>query len=469
MSDYACYHRFGGRIVLLGHGSVGQAVLPLLLRHIDVAPRRITIVKPGSAGLQSALEQGVAVKAARITRDNLREVLAPLLGEGDFLVNLSVDVGSVALMAFCLERRALYIDASTEPWEGKNSEPGQALAERTNYHLREHALALRLHGDSRATALITMGANPGLVSLLLKRALLQLAGPGAVTPADRAGWAALAQQLDVRVIHIAERDSQVRSARKQPDEFVNTWSIDGFVGEALQPAELGWGTHERHFPADAERHDSGCRAAIFLKRPGAATRVRSWTPLAGPYHGFLVTHAESISIADHLTVGDPRDPVYRPTVHYAYHPCDDTLLSLHELAGRQWRLQRRKTLMRDDITAGRDELGVLLMGPRIGAYWHGSQLTIDEARALYPCNSATSLQVAAPILAGMVWAMKNPERGVVEPDDLPHDELLPMIDPCLGRVVGVQGDWTPLEGRSGVFPECVDHEDPWQFSNFRVT
>ena len=52
---------------------------------------------------------------------------------------------------------------------------------------------------------------------------------------------------------------------------------------------------------DARRHAFGCDSAIYLQRPGAATRVRSWTPLEGPFHGFLVTHNESISIADYLT------------------------------------------------------------------------------------------------------------------------------------------------------------------------
>jgi homospermidine synthase len=105
------------------------------------------------------------------------------------------------------------------------------------------------------------------------------------------------------------------------------------ISEGLQPAELGWGSHERHFPADAMRHKSGCRASIYLKRPGAGTRVRSWAPWAGAFHGFLVTHSESISIADYLSLGDGNEPDYRPTVHYAYHPCDDAVLSLHEMAG----------------------------------------------------------------------------------------------------------------------------------------
>ena len=37
--------------------------------------------------------------------------------------------------------------------------------------------------------------------------------------------------------------------------------------------------------ADGHRHGYGCDSAIHLARPGAATRVRSWTPLQGPYHG----------------------------------------------------------------------------------------------------------------------------------------------------------------------------------------
>src|ERR1700758_1557151 len=152
----------------------------------------------------------------------------------------------------------------------------------------------------------------------------------------------------------ASRGTQVTSFPKAVGEFVNTWSIDGFVSEGSQPAELGWGTHERHFPADGRRHDFGCGAAIYLLRPGASTRMRSWTPLEGPYHGFLITHGESISIADYFTLRQGERVAYRPTVHYAYHPCDDAVLSIHELAGKNWHLQTRKRILMDEITQGID-------------------------------------------------------------------------------------------------------------------
>ncbi len=317
---------------------------------------------------------------------------------------------------------------------------------------------------------ITHGANPGLVSHFVKQALINVARDGGIggVPASRHDWAQLAERLGVKAIHIAERDTQVSTIPKQPGEFVNTWSIDGFVSEGSQPAELGWGTHERHFPSDGRRHDFGSGAAIYLLRPGAATRVRSWTPLEGAYHGFLITHAESISIADYLTVRHGDQVRNRPTCHYAYHPCDDAVLSLHEFAGKNFRLQDRKRLMMEEITAGIDELGVLLMGPANGVYWYGSRLSIAEARRVAPHNNATSLQVTAAVLAGMIWALEHPREGIVEPEELDFERVLEVARPYLGDLVGVCGDWTPLQGREKLFPEDLDRDDPWQFKNIRV-
>ncbi|HEY3912708.1 MAG TPA: saccharopine dehydrogenase C-terminal domain-containing protein [Stellaceae bacterium] len=462
---------FPGRLVMVGFGSIGQGVLPLLLRHLEIEPARVSIVTAEARGREIAAEYGVDFAEAALTRENYRGVLASRIADGDFLLNLSVDVSSTALIELCQDRGALYLDTCIEPWPGGYTDPSLPPSARSNYALRESALALRRRFPHGPTAVVTHGANPGLVSHFVKQALLDLAGDlgiAGVMPESRAGWARLAQRLGIKAIHIAERDTQVASIAKAPGEFVNTWSIDGFVSEGSQPAELGWGTHERHFPADAGRHDFGSRAAIYLTRPGAATKVRSWTPLEGPYHGFLITHGESISIADFLTVAEGGDVRYRPTCHYAYHPCDDAVLSLHEFAGRNWRVQQRKRLLMDEITHGIDELGVLLMGSPRGVYWYGSRLTIEEARRVVPHNNATSLQVTAAVLGGLVWALENPRAGVVEPEDLDFARVLDIARPYLGEITGAYGDWTPLDGRERLFGEDLDRDDPWQFKNIRV-
>jgi homospermidine synthase len=471
MSAHEVHVKFAGKIIMVGFGSIGQGVLPLILRHIGTSADRITIVTAEDRGNSEAAEFGVKFVKTALTRENYRKVLEPLVGAGDFLLNLSVDVSSVALVQLARERGALYLDTCVEPWAGGYTDPKMSVETRSNYIMRLEALKLRDDSKKSPTAVLTHGANPGLVSHLVKQALLNIAkdtGVKAKTPATRAEWAMLAKQLGIKVIHIAERDTQVANVPKELNEFVNTWSVDGFVSEGAQPAELGWGTHEKHFPADGGRHASGSGCAIYLKRPGASTRVRTWAPSAGPFHGFLITHSEAISLADYYTVMDGDRVAYRPTSHYAYHPSDNAVLSVHEFAGRNWHLQDRKRIMLKEITQGIDELGVLLAGHSKNAYWYGSQLSISEARQLAPYNSATSLQVTSAALAGMIWAMENPQRGIVEPDDMDFERPLEICMPYLGTVVGKYTDWTPLYQRGELFDEDLDTSDPWQFKNIRV-
>jgi homospermidine synthase len=461
---------FNGHLLMLGCGSIGQGVLPLILRHIDMPKENISILTADRRGSAVAAQYGIAEEIVTITRDNYRDELTPRLRKGDFLLNLSVDISSVALVELCRALGVLYLDTCIEPWAGGYTDLSLTPSQRSNYALRETALAL-MDNPTAPTAVIAHGANPGLVSHFVKQALLNLAadtGFATAVPADRAAWGELAQGLGVKVIHIAERDTQVANIAKQRGEFVNTWSIDGFIGEGCQPAELGWGTHESALPADGRHHEFGCDAAIYLQRPGASTRVRSWTPKEGPFHGFLITHNEAISIADYFTLRDAGAVTYRPTVHYAYHPCDDAVLSIHELAGKNWEAQTSQRLMQDEIVSGIDELGVLLMGHARGAYWYGSQLSIEAARALCPHNNATSLQVTAAVLGGVVWAMENPRAGVVEADQISHARVLEIALPYLGQMAGEYSDWTPLVERGVLFAEAVDASDPWQFKNFRV-
>ena len=471
MSEHEVHVTFAGKIVFVGFGSIGQGVLPLILRHIGTSADRITIVTAEAKGRAEAEHFGVKFVQAALRPDNYRQILEPLLAAGDFLLNLSVDVSSVDLIRLARERGALYLDTCIEPWAGGYTDGKVSVEARSNYAMRLTALALRAGAPNAPTAVLTHGANPGLVSHLVKQGLLNIAadtGVDAGKPSTREEWARLAQTLGIKVIHIAERDSQVANIPKAANEFVNTWSVDGFVSEGAQPAELGWGTHERHFPVDGGRHSQGSGCAIYLNRPGASTRVRTWTPEAGHFHGFLITHSEAISLADYYTVSEGGRVVYRPTAHYAYHPSDAAVLSVHEFAGRNWHLQDRKRIMLDEITGGIDELGVLLAGHRKNAYWYGSQLSIGEARGLAPYNSATSLQVTVAALSGMIWAMENPRRGIVEPDEMDFERPLAICRPYLGKLVGRYTDWTPLYQRAELFAEDLDTTDPWQFKNVRV-
>ena len=476
MPHWPRHGRIAGPIVMIGLGSIGKGTLPLIERHFEFDQERFVVIDPNDADRKLLDERGVRFVHLGLTRENYRDALKKYLtaGEGQgFCVNLSVDTSSLDIMRYCRELGALYVDTVVEPWPGFYFDKSLGPEARTNYALRETVLDERRRNPAGPTAVSCCGANPGMVSWFVKQALVNLAhdlGDKGSEPKSKEEWARLAQRLGVKGVHIAERDTQRARQPKPRNVFVNTWSVEGFLSEGMQPAELGWGTHEKWTPANAGFHKSGCGAAIYLNQPGANTRVRSWTPTARAQFGFLVTHNESISIADYYTVrNDKGEALYRPTCHYSYHPCDDAVLSLHELFGRAGEVQSAHHILGEaEILDGVDELGVLLYGHARNAYWFGSQLSVEETRALAPYQNATGMQVSSAVLAGMVWALENPNSGIVEADELDFRRCLEIQLPYLGPVIGAYTDWTPLVGRPGFFPEDIDERDPWQFRNVLV-
>jgi homospermidine synthase len=480
---------FGGRVLILGCGSVSQCLQPLLLRHFEMDFRKLTIMDfaDNRHTIPDTLAAGASYVQERITPDNLAVTLGRYLGSGDLLIDLAWNIDCGEIMQWCHDHHVLYINTSVELWDPYDDAAHVHPTDRTLYvrhmALRERAKHWNKNG---ATGVVEHGANPGLVSHWTKVALEDITHTllGQVTLSaerraelesalDGADYARLAMLTGTKVIHISERDTQISNQPKRVGEFVNTWSVEGLREEGVAPAELGWGTHERRLPAGAQKHSYGPGNQICLSQMGMHTWVRSWVPLGGEIIGMVIRHGEAFTISDHLTVRDGIKPVYRPTVHYAYLPTDAAIASLHEFKMNNYILQPDLRIMNDEITEGRDELGVLLLGHDLTGWWVGSQLTIEASRALVPHQSATTLQVAASVLGALFWMIRNPEKGLCVPDDLPHREVLEIANPYLGNCPSIQTDWTPLKNRVdlyGLYGEArpVD-EDVWQFDTFRVT
>lgn len=76
-------------------------MLPLILRYIDMPHQHIHILTADDCGMEEVKACGVDVTIAPVTRDNCHDLLIPMVGAGDFLLNLSVDVPPVALIKLC--------------------------------------------------------------------------------------------------------------------------------------------------------------------------------------------------------------------------------------------------------------------------------------------------------------------------------------------------------------------------------
>ena len=282
MTHWPRHGRITGPIVMIGFGSIGKGTLPLIERHFEFDPDRFVVIDPNDSDRKLLDDRGVRFVHEGLTRDNYREVLTKYLTAGSgqgFCVNLSVDTSSLDLMRHCRELGALYVDTVVEPWPGFYYDKSLGNDARTNYALRETVLAERRKNPGGSTAVSCCGANPGMVSWLVKQALVNLAkdlGDKAPEPKSKEEWARLAQRLGVKGVHIAERDTQRAKSPKPRNVFVNTWSIEGFLSEGMQPAELGWGAMR-----------NGRRPTRAITRPAAARRSTSTSPapIRGCAHG----------------------------------------------------------------------------------------------------------------------------------------------------------------------------------------
>jgi homospermidine synthase len=477
-----------GRLLVIGCGSVSQCTLPLLLKEVDVPPSSITVLDmvDNRDRIADTLAAGVRYEIGQITPDNLDAELSRHVGPGDICLDLAWNIDTCTIVDWCRSHGVRYLNTSTELWDPYEDAATTHPRDRTLYvrHMALRRMIARW-GDNRGpSAVVEHGANPGLVSHFTKQALEEIAA--LALKQGRAGEAAsavesalaelryadLAHQLGVKVIHISERDTQITDRPKQVNEFVNTWSIEGFYEEGIAPAEMGWGTHEKRMPPHAFQHaGDGPGNQICLAQMACKTWVRSWVP-CGEIVGMVIRHGEAFTICDHLTVWHDGRPAYRPTVHYAYCPADVAVLSMVELEMRQFDLQSRQRIMGDEIVSGEDQLGVLLMGHPYTAWWTGSLLSIEETRALVPHQNATTLQVAASILGAVKWMIGAPSEGLRVPDELPWRTVMDVAYPYLGTCWSGPVDWDPLRTRPGHFDayngRAYDRDDLWQFTNFLV-
>lgn len=475
--------KFGNNVLIIGYGSVSQCTLPLLLKHIDIPYSKITVMdfEDKREKLKKFIDKGIRFARKKIDIDNLGAMLDKYAGKDSLIIDLAWNIDACDILKWCHDNNALYVNTSVEQWDPVAGIETQTPYEKSLYFRQMRLLALSKDWKDSPTAVVDHGANPGLISHFTKQALMDISDM-LISDKKISGkelgdirdyrknhdFPHLAEALQVKVIHCSERDTQVTNRPKEVDEFVGTWSIEGLREEGIAPAEMGWGTHEKELPRLAHTPPHGPKNQIFLAQMGMNTFVRSWVP-EEEIVGMIIRHGEAFGISERLTVWDNGKPRYRPTVHYAYMPCHETLASLWELKGRGYHMQPKMRIMSDEIIKGEDKLGALLMGHRYNSWWTGSILDIEEARRLNPGQNATTIQVALGVITAILWMLENPRKGICLPDDLPHDKALKVAKPYLGKFVSQPYDWTPLKNRRVAFKENPDSKhdrDPWQFKNF---
>lgn len=468
------FRKFDNTILIIGNGSVSQSFKCLLFKHIDVAYKNVTIIDCCyNKNLEPWIKLGVNFMLINITKNNYEKILSTTTKDGGLVIDLSFGIETSAMIKWCMHNNRMYLSTALETWEEtetdvdpKTEDEKVSLMKKITLsyqHKKIYDLQKEL-SEYKTTCLINMGANPGLISLFVKRGLIDFAKHLNLKYVEN-DFNLLSKQLEIETIHISEIDTQISSISKPIDEFVNTWSIEAFHEEGFSYSEINFGSHEKNIPKGIKPYNIEFPNIYFLKQFGFNNVMCSYVP-DEQYHGLVITHSEVIELGNYLSSKN-----YSPTIQFIYSPCPDAWNSLREIKPKNYKLPSKKRILMDDIISGSERMGCLLMSKSYGAFWTGSILDINQVRDIMPKGSnCTVMQVAAGVLAGVCWMLGNKNMGICQPCDLDQEYVLKIAKLYLGDFISMPVKWTPLRDRINWYHEedKPDKEDIWQFKNFFI-
>ena len=372
-----------------------------------------------------------------VTKYNFKGAYEKLLNKGDALLDFSEGTGNIDSLKWCLDHGVHYLSTSSAYWEEDDDDEATSYA---NF-LKLKDLSKK-HQSGSISSVIEIGANPGLVSLFVKRCLREIVGLGANSSETVVNdeliaandYAHLAKHLGLETIIISDLDTlSTNGNNDHEDELANTWSPVGLYEGAVSYIELHLGTS---FNID----DLAGKIMVHNKQDGYTklnirgidTLEKTYAP-SGYFYGSIITHEEALSIGTHLTLhNDKGERVYSPTVYFSYRPSEKAFNDLQKVRLKNYEKPKTFIKLTNELLTGGEYLGVILTGEKLGSYYFGTSLDIEGLRQNYPEETPTILQVTATAVSAFKWIIANPKTGLLFPEDLPEDFILEEAKKYLG-------------------------------------
>ena len=438
------------RIFQIGLGGIGGNILEFYMRHLTFKSGNIIACDKQKNVCDEFIGKydGVKIHNINVIKQNYKEVYSRFLKRGDMLVDLGYYVDTSDTIKWCKDNGVCFVNAAVEEWENTSSNnlqyPKNDARTYTLYHRQMLIQEETKDWKDTSTAILTIGANPGVVSYLSKIGMVHwvnylkkinskwkgLNKALRIINTKPINYPELSKLMNIQVIQIAEKDTLRQSIPRKQGEFICTWSPQGFIEEGIATAELGWGTHETMTEKDgALGYKKGPKNQVCFPKRGVDTLVESYVP-SGNYVGFLVRHEEAFSISDYLTVKKDGE-IYRPTVYYAYYPCSDAVASVYEMRSNGYKQPDSLRLPKKELIDGLDELGCFMLSgnKELGSWWIGTVQSVKDANELCPGQSPTTLVVTAGVFTGILYALKHPNLGVIHPEEMNVEESLDITLP----------------------------------------
>lgn len=468
--------QYDGHIYMIGFGSIGKPILYMILKLTSINGKNVTVICKEEEIRGTAYFKQFNVNFLNKTKvdENSYKTIFANIKKNDIIVDCAYDISTQDMMNMCQEKECHYINSCIEFWEYKN------IHDPIKYSLYYKHVALEELNKSfkskKFNAILSMGCNPGNVSIWTKLGLEKLAEHYGIDITNLS-YAEISEKIGVQVIHISERDTQTTVKPKKVNEYCNTWSSDSeaFYEESLGCIEASWGTHEKGDQSDNLVKNKNEQFAI-LNRLCINTIAQSIVPEYGRYFGYVIRHDESNTIGKYLQLENNGKIIYKPSVYYVYHPCDAAKISVEELKERNFNYQDNWRLLTDDLTDdGKDILGLTFYLKNKEVFWIGSLLNVKEAREIYNNEfnefiNATNVQVVGGYLSGILHIIdlikENTYNGVMFPEDLPHKKIWKSSEPFFGEFKFQKIDNFKLFKYKKGFTDNNEYTTDWQFDNF---
>jgi homospermidine synthase len=452
-------------IVIWGFGPVGTALLELFTL-ISTKPHRIFIFEPNHLRKSVALliNRNVTFITEKITGKTINKQMNPILKQSNNEPILLYDVTSgtdtlqflkwVESTQKASKKPIFYINTSFESTSPSVDIQNTKRQDIINHStVGQHRTALYKMDKPLFTCVVEAGMNPGLISHFSKDGILKLyqqqfgnrIDPGTMT------YAKMAQLLNINAVLCTEKDTQEPIIPRKSGEFVNTWSVLGFLSEGDEVVQIG-----NHLPVTdqitnipslqklqpiyyRQKTAPEYNCSRIYRQSGFNTLSRSVVP-SGKIEGYVIPHGESDTLACYLTEKTNQKPTYRPFTYYVYQPCPSAIESIKEHLNDPSKDLTIRTLYGPDIKPhGKDEVGALIDVGTKGKWWYGTILSIEQTKALgFVFSGPTAVQVASSLYATALWILSNPinqKRGLLFPEQLNSQFILEKSKPFLGDIV----------------------------------
>jgi homospermidine synthase len=448
------------KLIMLGYGAVAKCTLHYLSRYITISEDRIYLIDQSKDAFYGPNIEHVHRMIVTLDVTTFMPLLDMIgVNEGDIVIDLTFSTPTYHFIHVCALLGLHYVNTSIE--DGSDTFRGSSIHHQQ--FIVENMLSTM---QLRSCILTECGQNPGLIQHYVLYALNKLYQEYA--PDDPNRDKEFRKEVLTEMIHtyqigsilMSERDQLITNRIMKPGVLYNTWSVGGFLSEALDPAEVVRGSnnpyiqpifhtsdlHEIRMKQYESYQESGTEV-LFLRANGLHASLPSMAPLMvndtisfQSYKGNLIHHGEIFELARYFGESAPfmsyvyqSSPYINSSLYYllskGYEKED---LLLHVQANENYSVMDNINM--EHPMTGFDSIGCTLFCGKEQVermFWCGSILSDTDNIA--PEFTPTVVQVAAGILSGLSYLLE-PERkpGYYQPCDIDTLYMLEKAKPLLG-------------------------------------